>query len=783
MLYPHGVDLDLDAGWPDSQLVRVYQRLLTLRRCRRVRPDGRDWEPSQAQNAIALEFRDAVSVTETLSMPVLTRVTRPASTEEGAADEFELIGSSSRFWHVRLVSALNGRVLGSVDAVKLHPEELLDPNVTAEGGSGRRLQAPGCGVGEFCAEVGAPAPVSGEEDMVPASHLQRGHRTGVEVELNVSLPRVPLPVPSVPSQVFVNGFSHGAMGSRFPAQSVLVSFIQLTAPVPLRWTQRCTVREASAAPSPLAAFWRAVCFDFDAYVYLEQYPNVTIPVPLQVSLVVNGISLVEPDRPQVPVGLPLSATWVASLYDRGRLRAQQLTQAPLSAGLIRLPPPAPAPPEPAPSEAAPAPAPAPAPPGNETNGTDLDWLAYLADYEVPEGNIGLEPDVDAECENATLQDFSCPWGMFAYGVHMTRLGGSASWLDNFQLLCKEELDVGTNQTRWTARLGTTGVVGDLRLGSRSREEAENALTDVLACDEKSSSLIVGGKVEAWRRQRFLGLTALCLPWANVERNYPWDEESGEVLYPRGITGDTEEEVGNCTSEEPIEGSEDWVSCAELPQMRMCPDEPNLCCCDEGFMYNLESMRCESCVGVNGSIVINGPRRLCPPGTAVAGFRAASFTRSGKNFDLVNLKASSAVCALELVCRAVTVRRFAGGLVTEDVMEAEEEEEEILGGLGFAPPTFDLGELEWWQYLAAGGVGLVVLRYTYVCCIRRGMTEIFEGDAEAKEPWWKRNIEAIRRLASFLMERIFEPAYRFWLDYIWHPLKDRLFNNNNKHSTK
>ena len=147
----------------------------------------------------------------------------------------------------------------------------------------------------------------------------------------------------------------------------------------------------------------------------------------------------------------------------------------------------------------------------------------------------------------------------------------------------QELDVGTNHTQWQTLAGTTGLAGNRQILSftDAGENAEahmarrlslsaasafrNSQVEVLRCDERASSLLVGVRLALWRRRKacssaslesleapavgFLqaaGLAAACAAWAQawrallctialtklqVERIIAWDSEAHEELEP------------------------------------------------------------------------------------------------------------------------------------------------------------------------------------------------------------------------------------------------------------
>jgi len=502
----------------------------------------------------------------------------------------------------------------------------------------------------------------------------------------------------------------------------------------------CSVKDTATANGNAAGVaWRGVCFAGDAYLSVAAYDSDMSQVtPFRAAVVISSVSLVDSANPEAPKRLPLSGIWVASLFEEGVLRAQRLVQPESSPpGLVRVPP---------------------APVSGQGSTT----------YE----EAGLGADREGHCAEAELVDYPCPAGMYAYGAHAARLGGEDSWLDNLQLLCREELDVGVLGTGWYATESATGVAGDSRLRTRSLEDSAGVQTDVLKCAAKDSALMVG-RVEPWRKQRILGLSLACSAWSSAERGTPWDENAvNGSLSPIGV--DDALGAGTCTSNVSIEGSDLWATCTTLPNMRLCPEEPNFCCCAETYSYSEDQRRCEPCADANNTEMLSTDWRMCPAGRAVVGFRAATFS-TGATESSGSQAQVAAVCAIELVCGTIRVRRYAGANIDPDnlvqytvdeeqIETAAAEEEE---GAGITDITnFDF---VWYHYVIAGvaGTGLVVIIYKLLC--RNQQQHITYGDTEGEDlTGLQLFTRAVAKPFVLLWKRVIKPLYLLFKQHVWLP---------------
>ncbi|CAE8587081.1 unnamed protein product [Polarella glacialis] len=748
---PEGVvNYSPDASSPDSnsslwQLLAFHQRLAGLQSCisggwrgveqdksavkvssltfdlgSPVLPGNSSVDSSKGEVGLGGEF---------LAVPIVVRIAvPPEGSAEASAGDFRLLTSPERFWNVELVSSQTGDTLAASAVVRTTPLSLLQPNAT----EATPKAVSDCVAGDFCAELRG----LWTTEFPPASNLQLDRGRGIFVQLDLALPRAMTPSRRLPKDRLVDAF--GSAGTPFPAESILGSYLQLTAPAPFQWSPSCAVSNSSNGDP--ASSWLAVCFGDSAYIYVDGIAGSTLSsAPVRASVTVFGASLTDATGNGKAFRLPLSRTWVVSLFDGGSLVAQRLVEAETADSLARLhtvePPAAEA--EPVQSSSA-----------NGSNETVPEIFGPLGLAVNESGPVSLGVDSVEICQGARLQDFLCPDGMFAYGLRAARLGGSDSWLDNLQLLCKEELDVGSNHTQWLVRRSSTGLAGDSQLLSRANEEAEGAQVDSIICEERSSSFMVGGRLQLWRRRRLMGLSAACTPRDQAERGIPWDKEGGAELRP--ATHRSQEDSGtNCTGLDPIANSDLWASCQGIADLRPCPTDTSSCCCNVGFLWSPPSKSCEVCAQ---SAATESPMRLCPPGMAVAGFQAAVIRQGGKAVAGAREVAAATVCAIQLVCRLLTVRHFAGNtrsslqLVYAGVDQMEKE-------AGDGLPSFTgAQDIPWWQFAAAGAVLVLLLGGLWYCCCRRGSHVTFgdEGDVGRR---------ILRPVGGLLWRRLFGPIYQ------------------------
>eukprot|EP00439_Symbiodinium_sp_Y106_P022949 s5205_g2.t2 len=433
-------------------------------------------------------------------------------------------------------------------------------------------------------------------------------------------------------------------------------------------------------------------------------------LPLREVLEIQGVTLSDSAEAETSVRLPFSSTWVASLFEDGALVSQQLMENHQGQGVLHL-----ASALPDGDEA------------NETSGGEGNTTTSLEDGAVtlPEDAVDLE-----ECVEQEVSHFPCPVGMFAHGVRVVRLGGAGSWMDSLQLLCSQELDVGTNHTQWQTLAGTTGLAGNRQILSFT-DAGENAEVEVLRCDERASSMLVGVRLALWRRRKAAGLAAACAAWAQVERGIAWDSEAHEELEPE--VASMELETGaNCTGLVPINGSERWASCQGMANLKPCPD-PEMCCCNEDFQYIEALGSCEPCAAGEAS---ERPRRLCPRGTAVVGFYAGIASSEGSRHQAVGSDLLiSTICSIRVSCGPLEVRHWAGdsSIIGSLVVARWDPPVQEAGDLEL-PGLANLGELEWWHYAAAGGALVLVLYCIYRCCRTSQSTVYGDVQTGTKSSW-------------------------------------------------
>eukprot|EP00931_Biecheleriopsis_adriatica_P017893 TRINITY_DN12682_c0_g2_i5.p1 TRINITY_DN12682_c0_g2~~TRINITY_DN12682_c0_g2_i5.p1 ORF type:complete len:3456 (+),score=703.92 TRINITY_DN12682_c0_g2_i5:578-10369(+) len=766
-------DGKVEGSW---QLLALEQRPAGLKRCT---PAG--WRATNTSggrdvtkgSSVFLELDvplrpgnpDSEDKGEWLAMPILARL---GVTEQ---EELQLLAVPNRFWALELLSAEKGEPLAATAVVRTSPQVLLAHSIPAGVPLNRLEDVFACGAGQFCAAVsGAP------EEVPSAAMLQLDRGGGVRINLALSLPSLVPAWGGLAGRRFETAFDHGAVGAAgtpFPAEMALGSFIQLTVPKPLQWTRGCSVVNTTELSS---AVWSCVCFGNAAFVFVAGYSSAA-STPLQEVLTIQGVTLRDPLDPDKALRLPKSTTWVASLYNAGQLVAQQLLESHEEEAIDRVP-------DVHIDESASA-----LLRDENASGVEAGSAADDTDThaEIPEGFVELETDsIDLEgCGSQTFQFYPCPEGMYAYGFRAVRLGGTDSWLDSLQLLCRLELDVGTNHTLWAVQSSTSGLAGDKQLLTRSQDEAASIQVDNLECDAKASSLLVGGRMEVWRKRRMLGVTAACSPWVQVERAIPWDRGGGEELEPLRTAGTEIKTSANCSGAAPIVGSDLWAHCQGIEDLRPCPGNPDECCCNVDFEYNPVLKSCEPCSGSKDSSTAQSEMRLCPPGMAVAGFHAGlvEASKGGTSQAFGSDIAAATVCSIRLVCRDLRVRNFAGNTAsTKDLVEADwEEPVEETTGLGL--PGIGGFQIEIWQYAVAGGVLLLLLFLFYYYCCRSSEADMVFGDTLVGE---RRGvlmtiIRVVTVPIGLLWRLLVKPAanllWRFFFGPLWRiclkPILDRV----------
>lgn len=731
--YPDGLELAGSRGrdWVNSQLIGLHQQPVAVRRCTREgwRGNGGLEVADGRRSSIKLELLTALPRDQWLVLPLLTRLVSPAAGSlEESADEFAELSTPFKFWRVELASAIDGGVIQASDTVRLRPAIVLNP---AEQGPGAaREPSEACASTDFCASV---AGVRLHGGLPPQFGIQLDRGSGISVRFEFSFPRGLRPAPAVPVKSLREAFHHKALGSPFPADVLLGSYVEIAAPVPLLWTYACSAAPADASDSD----WRAVCFDSTAYLFLNGKPR---PAGLT-TIVVSNVSLIQPLARDAPLGLPMSDTWVLSLFEAGVLRGQRLVEGTADAGLARF----------------------------------VDHGLGNTRWNAPVVGIGL--DASDQCASKQVEDYLCPSGMFAYGVHAVRLGGVDSWLDSLQLLCREEVDIGGNYTQLIRFDGVSTVAGDVHLGSRSNEKAAGTQSDIQECGSNTSSVVVGGRIEVWRKRRIMGLAVACLPRASVERWVPWDRDAGKEVRPRRVANAAADtyDASLCNSNLAVTDDSVWGGCEAQPDMRSCPQDPSLCCCIEGFSYNEQEQRCELCSRVQQSGPLSGvTQRLCPVGSAVVGFRAATLHRSGAGGAALAIQNdASSICAIELLCQALQPRRYAGPGATRGVARLDyiKEEEEVTTD---AVTSFtDPSGYSWWQYAGAGGVLLILARIAYVCCCksRQPTPDYMEDDED--ENWTRAVVRRVKKPFVATWRVLIKPVWDWFKVNVWEPVNARI----------
>eukprot|EP00928_Gymnodinium_smaydae_P034705 TRINITY_DN24534_c0_g2_i1.p1 TRINITY_DN24534_c0_g2~~TRINITY_DN24534_c0_g2_i1.p1 ORF type:complete len:2249 (+),score=409.68 TRINITY_DN24534_c0_g2_i1:57-6749(+) len=802
-----------DLGWLDDQLLSLHQRPQIVLHC--SREGRRDASNSDASSSILIKFGTSIPPGQWVAVPVVARLP-PVGTQSdtSANNSSSELSTPLMFWRARLLSGVNEEVVAATDIIRARPEDLLPPRKpvmnAATSGNGT------CVVGELCISL------AGDLDgLLPPMGLQLDEGFGVPVRLNFNLPRVLMATPFVPTQRFQEIFGSLDSATQFPARIALGSYVEVVAPAPLRWSPQCHIEVANSVQDDRA--WDALCVGSTAFISTTR-----AGVQGAISLLLSNITLYDPASMDSPLLLPLSSSWVVSLVDEGVLRNQQIVRADPDVGVAKIPSQKEEllkrlielaerereeekekeqlPILPVKTDA-----------NNGSNGSnvsnetfvieDRSWVAEAikALQEKPTADVKLDVDATVECSNSTLLTFACPFGMYATGILGSRLGGADSWMDSMQLRCIEELDVGAGHTERVVRVSATPVVGDIRYETRKQELEAGAQVDELRCDGRDSSLLVGGRIEAWRSRRILGLSATCMAWSNVERQVPWGPNVRKNVYPSGVnrpdedkavasnadsvsdTDDPASDTMDCSGDAPIAGSALWAICDDLPYMRMCPRDPGFCCCEPGSNYREALRRCEPCreEGWTGK----APWRVCPTGSAVVGMRAAVL-QGGDEVGMGGAdstgRASAAavdpmaeplsVCAVELVCAPLLPRRFAGpkAIPDEEIIDTTEEdlgvgsEEEEDDGVPSIPFLGKLSfeNLQWYHYLIGSLIVLGTLRLVYMLLCQNRQVEVIYGDEEGSGTPLHRRLYAKAK-------RYVLTIWRFYYKYLWTPLKNHV----------
>ncbi|CAJ1387570.1 unnamed protein product, partial [Effrenium voratum] len=594
------------------------------------------------------------------------------------------LGKPDGFWSLEILA--DGVKVASNLIVRSHPETLRAVPAVP---SPAPLQAFDCGH-PFCAALASAGGASS------VAGLWMGATAAVDVALSLS--RILAPASGgLAARRFANSFSHG-----FPAARIFSNFVELAAPQPLRW-EDCAVANTSHWST---ASWRAVCFGSSAFIFTLGYSSAP-SLPLREVITLRGLALQEGR-----LTLPRSSAWVASWYEGGDLVEQAVLESFPSESVLRMDL----------AEGA---------QDNDANGTDNQSTVAENRSEV----VLLQQDrADAEeCASEEEELLACPEGMFAYGLVSIKLGGD-SFLDGLQLLCREELDVGTDHVQWQVLLGSSALSGNRPFQSEEQR---------LACDAAASGLLVGLRPRG--AEWLAGLSVACQPWAAVERDEAWEEAGEELGGGRSVS--------NCTGLVPINGSELWANCQGIPELKPCPD-PEKCCCNENFQYSELTQLCEAC---DLAAAASEPMRLCPLGMAVIGADVGAVREDEWPPEL----RTSRVCSLRLRCGLLHLRHWAGSAEATQVASWQPQvQQEDLALPGFA----ELG-LEWWHYAAAGGGLLVILYCLYRGCCASQSANVY-GDTQAsdrKSIFSRLKPSAVlpmiyRPLVS-LLSRLLEPLWR------------------------
>ncbi|CAE7216630.1 unnamed protein product [Symbiodinium natans] len=674
------------------RLLATQQRLALLSRCTP--------QDSSGDSSVLLELQAPPSSAseapgEWLALPVFSSTTEKETF------------ASVQTWALRL-----GDSLAEVQTLHTSPR-MLRPSARRGGSLAEALACT-----SFCAAV------AGDHQELPAAAalaVDRGN--GIRLQLALSLPKAP---PTRSSRLIASRiaspFRQGVRSSDFAdaAVATLVDFVRITAPAPLRWLDNCRVQNTSMLSS---ALWRCLCYGNEAYVYTLGYTS-TPALPLREVIEIQGVTLLDPAEPETSVRLPFSSTWIASLFEDGALVDQLLLESHADEGILHL-----ATVQQHEEE-------------NQTSPGNTTGSSVGDSTDTPEDTVDLE-----QCTEQEMSYYPCPVGMVANGLRVVRLGGAGSWMDSLQLLCSQELDVGTNHTQWLTQAGSTGLAGNRQLLSFT-DSGGDAEVEVLRCDARASSLLVGVRLVLWRQRKVAGFAAACAAWAQVERVIPWDAETHEELQPQVASADLETGA-NCTGLVPIEGSERWASCQGMANLKPCPD-PEMCCCDKDFQYIEALGSCEPCTA---EAALERPRRLCPPGTAVIGFYAGVAASEGSGHQAVGSDLLiSTICSIRLRCGPLQVRQWAGHPSTTGslVVAGWDPPVEQAGDLEL-PGLANLGfELQWWHYVAAGAALLFLLCCVYRYCRTSQATVYGDVQTGGKSSW--SNLKSVVKLPSQVVWR-------------------------------
>ena len=718
MLYESNVS---SRGW---RLLSTQQRLARLVRCT---PLGWRGEPEAGEEATASATSQSPGLASTESSFVVMEIGSPmqigddewvALPVQAHARDQLLAEKASRSWALEL---LGDYILARTELVGGTPNRLM------------AFQAPlsplplslslGRCSGPFCAALAADS----TQEAFPAAALLVGRGRGVRIDFAISLSKALKPTAAgLAGSRWTRAFNGR---SEFNADIVLGSFIQLTAPQPLKWLNDCSIANTSGF-SP--GIWRCVCDGNSAYLHIMGYSQAP-SIPLREVLTIQGVSLASVDAENAVATLPLSTLWVAAWYEDGALLHQLLVESHWTEDVLDM----------SLREEL----------SEESNGTDQSSQSsaheQVATVELEQDSQDLE-----ECLQIERSYYPCPRGMYAYGIRAVSLGASDS-LNSVQLLCREELDIGTNHTQWQPRSGATGVIGNRQLLTLDAAHATlDSTTTKIACDEGASGLLVGLTFHGQ------GLTAACMPWALVEREMSW-LESGEESSSLGA----ESPAGNCTGLVPINGSENWADCQGIQHLRPCPN-PDKCCCNKNFQYSELSQTCDACQQQD-SADVKEQMRLCPLGMAVVGLDA--WESQIEHEDLPSPLLISTICSLRLHCGPLNLRHWSG---MDKGPKVSAFWEPLVEDAGLELPGLaNLGSFEWWHYAAAAGAALLLLCCCYRCCCRTSQANVF-GDVQPKSKVSQRRVLglvilpfslawgfAIKPVAAAIFTFILEPFWR------------------------